>query len=424
MKRMKMFSYYLFLLSFVFGAFALYFGTPFGATTLSSSLTQEGGSVHLAASESDLDAMRDKLISAQGSLLCYLEAQREDIAENLSTMDAASLNTYVLNVQDQAQRSMEIIMEDNGLSFEEFAQAGVDFLDEPIFHQSLAYANAECEISSKLIKDFYSRDTLELLIANALLTKRDGLAKHYELIQFTHKDHIAKTEIIKENAFDYTLNLILSTKAGTQLYKGSFDLSGAYCSDPALPFTDISQHWGRTYIDEARLRCMTSGKSEGIFEPDSALNRAEMAAFITKALILDTSSAEGAPFSDVEEGAWYAKHVTTLKNLGITKGNPDGTYNPRGTLNRAEGLVLIMRAIEEPLDLNIEKDFAEYKASTDLTYAGLRDVPIDSWYAPYVYAAFERGVIEGEDRGGAKFFNPMEPLTRAQLVKILIEALR
>ncbi len=80
--------------------------------------------------------------------------------------------------------------------------------------------------------------------------------------------------------------------------------------------------------------------------PSKTVTRAEMAVFLTRALgVSDQLPAHQGIFSDVPSGLWYGPAVEKLAQLGISTGYPDGTYRPNGTVTRAEMAAFLGRAL-------------------------------------------------------------------------------
>ena len=84
----------------------------------------------------------------------------------------------------------------------------------------------------------------------------------------------------------------------------------------APQFSDVDGHWG----EEAIVRWADYGVIEGSngqFNPDAPITRAEMAAAIARLLGL-TETAENT-FTDVEAGAWYAQAILRLLELSACR---------------------------------------------------------------------------------------------------------
>lgn len=128
-------------------------------------------------------------------------------------------------------------------------------------------------------------------------------------------------------------------------------------------------------------------------------------ALSTVAGLLPTASAAPAPFVDME-GRWfrYQEAVEYLKGKEVLSGYPDGTFRPDSTINRAELLKIV------------------FKGRSDTTPGQRRcfsDINPDEWYAPYVCAAKNRGIVKGYSNGT---FKPEEPVNFAEAIKIVLNA--
>jgi hypothetical protein len=85
------------------------------------------------------------------------------------------------------------------------------------------------------------------------------------------------------------------------------------------------------------------------FCPQDPVTRAQMAAFIIRALEGEPSDNycdNGSPFPDVYLSLRVCKYIKRLSELEITTGYPDGTYRPYNTVTRAQMAAFIIRALE------------------------------------------------------------------------------
>ena len=84
------------------------------------------------------------------------------------------------------------------------------------------------------------------------------------------------------------------------------------------------------------------------FSPQRPLTRGEMAKLIVKAFDLEGDHAH--PFQDVT-GHWSASDVAVLISQDITSGYPDGSFRPDANVSRAEMAAFIVRAMQtDPAD--------------------------------------------------------------------------
>lgn len=91
-------------------------------------------------------------------------------------------------------------------------------------------------------------------------------------------------------------------------------------------------------------------------------------------------------FSDVETDMWYGDNVYYLTSKGIVDGNPDGTYKPSDTLNRAEFIKLLAETLEKE---GLIDSIPYYGSSPYL------DIPTYEWYAGHVEVLHDEGLFDG-----------------------------
>jgi len=108
-------------------------------------------------------------------------------------------------------------------------------------------------------------------------------------------------------------------------------------------------------------------------------------------------------FSDISGDDF---EILYLIDRGVVKGNPDGTISPDKALNRAEALVLFARMF------NIVEAY-----DSNCTYP---DVKESDWYAGYVSAMCNAGLVTGNDDG---LFHADRQLNRAEAMAILYRGL-
>ena len=88
---------------------------------------------------------------------------------------------------------------------------------------------------------------------------------------------------------------------------------------------------------------MVSGYSDGSFQSENLINRAEF----TKIIVNTKYASEVATkltescFPDVAIDAWFAPFVCLAKNKGIIAGYPDGNFKPENPVNLAEAVTII-----------------------------------------------------------------------------------
>ncbi len=119
--------------------------------------------------------------------------------------------------------------------------------------------------------------------------------------------------------------------------------------------------------------------------------------------VLATSSAA---FADLD-GHWAKQDVELLASKLIVRGLSDRRFAPDADVTRAEFAALLVRGLGLP-------------ASPDGGSSQFSDVSAGSWYAPFVEAAANAGLVNGTAQGR---FAPDERITREQMAVMIAKAL-
>lgn len=104
-------------------------------------------------------------------------------------------------------------------------------------------------------------------------------------------------------------------------------------SEAATTFPDISGHWAQTQIEHLIGLSLISGFPDGTFKPNATLTRAQAASILTNELGLNPSAAG---FSDVPAGHWASGQIGAVAAAGVMSGYPDGLFKPDQAMTRAE----------------------------------------------------------------------------------------
>ena len=159
---------------------------------------------------------------------------------------------------------------------------------------------------------------------------------------------------------------------------------GSYCTDA---------------VDWAAELGITTGTTPETFSPAASCTRAQMTVFLWRAM--GCPDADGTLLPDVDANAYYAKAILWAQTMGITKGTANGTFDPNGTVNRAQMVTFLWRLAGEPAG----------KGTLPFT-----DVDADAYYAEAVRWAVAQGITKGTT---ASTFAPNEPCNRGQIVTFL-----
>jgi len=147
-----------------------------------------------------------------------------------------------------------------------------------------------------------------------------------------------------------------------------------------------------------------TGYPDGTFKGDNQINRAELlklALSFAKIEILQPEKNE-LIFSDVPAGEWYSDCIFTAKKLGIIDGYPNGTFMPSQTVNKAEAVKIILKALKAETGIVSIAPYEDTTVSQN-----------NAWYLPYA-----QYLKDNVDQNSANF-DPSHIMTRKEMVELL-----
>lgn len=147
------------------------------------------------------------------------------------------------------------------------------------------------------------------------------------------------------------------------------------------------------------------------FCPHSLVNRAQMAAFLSRALgTRARAEATGARATDVRADAWYFSDVERMIATGVVVLPADGTFRPLEPLTRLEMALFLVRAF--PALREVAEPVGVFS-----------DVPAMWNGAGAVEGILDAGVTSGCPAESLSYC-PDQPVTRGQMASFLVRALR
>lgn len=126
-------------------------------------------------------------------------------------------------------------------------------------------------------------------------------------------------------------------------------------------------------------------------------------AVILSTVLLASTAVAAGPFSDIAVSHTYFDAINYVKTQGIVSGYPDGSYDSKKTINRAEFTKNV-----------IEAAYAGQASGSEC----FPDVH-DEWFAKYVCFAQSKGIIAGYPDGT---FGPTKQLSFSEAAKIIVNA--
>lgn len=146
------------------------------------------------------------------------------------------------------------------------------------------------------------------------------------------------------------------------------------------------------------------GYPDGTVRPQGKLTRAEAVTIFFRMLTNEARDfywSTSNPYTDVISRHWFNNAISTVTNLDIINGYPNGTFRPNSNITRAEFA-------------KVAVGFFDHIANT---YQGqFSDVRQDAWSAAYIQAAYELKLIEGYPDGT---FRPNQPISRAEACTVI-----
>ena len=157
-------------------------------------------------------------------------------------------------------------------------------------------------------------------------------------------------------------------------------------------------------VDWAVEKGITTGVDDTHFAPNASCTRAQMVTFLWRAAGSPEPAGSENPFTDVSSDAYYAKAVLWAVEKGVTNGVTDTTFDPDGTVSRAQSVTFLYRFCGEKTD-----------GSNPFT-----EVAEGAYYYDAVLWAVSKGVTNGTS---ASTFSPNDDCVIGQIVTFLYRAL-
>jgi hypothetical protein len=125
-------------------------------------------------------------------------------------------------------------------------------------------------------------------------------------------------------------------------------ISVASAASGKVRLTDIDGNANEEAIQVAYDLNIVEGTPEGAYEPEKAINRAEFAALITRALAIPESARASyttTTYKDTSGYGWAVPYLAILQQKGIMKGDGYGNAMPGRQISPNEAVTMILRAI-------------------------------------------------------------------------------
>jgi hypothetical protein len=190
----------------------------------------------------------------------------------------------------------------------------------------------------------------------------------------------------------------------------------------AQSFSDLrGDEWFAEAVDALAAEGIVYGRADRSFGPNEPVTRAQLTAFLARALDLPDSMA--APFKDVVITDWCFGSVASMYEAGLVSGTGPATFSPNAPVSRQQAATMVMASLGYLLEKQPQPavDLTLATGQTGVWLAGFRDrALISPEHALSVANAYRVGVSEGASDG---WFYPALTLNRAQMAAMLYRAL-
>lgn len=166
------------------------------------------------------------------------------------------------------------------------------------------------------------------------------------------------------------------------------------------------------YLDdamEAYERGLVNGISPVLFGGNRPYTRAMAATMIARLDKANDVGASPAPFTDVDQNAWYAPSVNWAYENGVIKGRSAQRFGPNGTITREEFFAMVVRYLNQK-GYTAETASLAYSDADSITFA---------WNE--LGQAQAMGLVQGDNTGTLR---PGSTLKRSEGAAIVLRAAR
>ena len=174
------------------------------------------------------------------------------------------------------------------------------------------------------------------------------------------------------------------------------------------PFSDVSTSaYYYEAVKWAQEKGITGGVGSSLFAPNQPCTRAQIVTFLWRAAGSPVVNYR-MPFTDVDEGAYYAEAVRWAASCGIVTGLTETTFGTNGVCTRAQAAAMIYRCAQ-----------AQGKGFTGAWMFHLPFTDVPEWAYESVAWCYMNSVTTGVSE---TTFAPGNDCTRAQIVTFLWRA--
>lgn len=141
------------------------------------------------------------------------------------------------------------------------------------------------------------------------------------------------------------------------------------------PYPDVNEgNWFNTAISTLTNAGVLCGRTDGTFDPNGYITRAELSTIAAR--FYDASYSGADYFPDID-GHWAREYINSAASIGLIFGYPDGTFRPNNNITRAETVSIINRTLgRAPHKDHLHKDMDVWPDNMDTSkwyYADMQE---------------------------------------------------
>ncbi len=174
-------------------------------------------------------------------------------------------------------------------------------------------------------------------------------------------------------------------------------------------FDDIDDNWAAEYITYLASKHVINGRTASSYEPAGTLTRAEFAKLLVSVSEVEMSEMTDV-YEDVSSEAWYAEVVATAYEAGIVDESDITTFRPNDNITREEMVTMLMNAY----DLMADADYKSTYGDVATNFADSDDA--QAWAKAAIAAANQLELVNGI---GNDLFDPKGTAKRSEAAKII-----
>lgn len=176
---------------------------------------------------------------------------------------------------------------------------------------------------------------------------------------------------------------------------------------PSKAFKDVGiNRWYHKGIDFVVTQGLMEGVGDGLFLPNGNLTRGQMVTILYR-LAGQPEISGKSPFTDVQEGRFYADAVVWAAENGIVKGVTEELFVPNRFVTREEMVTMLARYAElNGVEITTEGSLSAYPDADQ----------VSNYAVAYMTWAVENGILNGAEG----MLIPRKTATRAQAAAVLL----